>query len=114
MNLRLGFFDKMVLNNIKSSTILINVSRGAVVDQTILLDILKCGKIAGAGMDVFQDEPHQGEDITNEILELVNLPNTICTPHIAYSTTDARDNRVVELLDNIESIRTGKLVNCVN
>jgi glycerate dehydrogenase len=89
----IGLFDAQVLGMLKSSAILINVSRGPVVDQ---------------------DEPHQGEGVSGEILELVNLPNTICTPHIAYSTTDARDNRVVELLDNIESIRTGRLVNCIN
>jgi phosphoglycerate dehydrogenase-like enzyme len=110
----IGLFDTQVLGMMKSSAILINVSRGPVVDQTALLNLLKTNKIAGAGLDVFVDEPHQGEGISSEILELVNLPNTICTPHIAYSTTDARDNRVIELLNNIEAIRTSRLVNCVN
>jgi glycerate dehydrogenase len=109
-----GLFDTKVLSNMKRSAILINVSRGSVIDQSALLDTLKNNKIAGAGLDMFVDEPHQGDIISHDILELSNLPNTICTPHIAYSTTDARENRVKELLDNIESIKNGKLVKCVN
>jgi glycerate dehydrogenase len=110
----IGLFDTQVLSLLKSSAILINVSRGQVVDQPALFNLLKTNKIAGAGLDVFVDEPHQLVIISREILELVNLPNTICTPHIAYSTSDARENRVKELLDNIESIKSGKLINCVN
>lgn len=110
----IGLFDIEVLGMMKSSAILINVSRGAVVDQSVLLDLLKVNKIGGAGLDVFLDEPHQLEIISREILELSNLPNTICTPHIAYSTSDARENRVKELLDNIASIKIRKPINCVN
>lgn len=71
------------LKLMKKSAILINTSRGPVVDQKILIKALEGKWIAGAGLDVFEDESKIPE-------ELRRLPNTVLTPHIASATVEAR------------------------
>src|SRR6476469_1868437 len=61
---------------------LINVARGTVIDEAAVVDALRSGQLAGAGLDVFDPEPAAADN------PLFSLPNTICTPHIA-SYTDA-------------------------
>lgn len=67
----------------KSGSLLINTARGPVVDEADLLDILRSGKLAGAALDVWENEP-------NPRPELVEMPNVILTPHIASATKSAR------------------------
>jgi len=74
-------FDQM-----KNGVILINCARGGVVDEKDLLEALKSGKVAGAGIDVFVNEPP-----TEEQRELLNHPNVSATPHIGASTNEAQD-----------------------
>ena len=67
----------------KKSAYLINVSRGAVVNQEALINALKNREIAGAALDVFEAEPHVPED-------LLKLSNVVLTPHIGSSTIETR------------------------
>jgi D-3-phosphoglycerate dehydrogenase len=66
----------------KSDAILINTARGGLVDEDEVKRLLKTGKLAGAGFDVFGTEPP-------EDLELLNLPNFMATPHIGGSSEEA-------------------------
>jgi lactate dehydrogenase-like 2-hydroxyacid dehydrogenase len=62
---------------------LINVARGSVVDEQALIDALQNGTIAGAGLDVFADEPRVPE-------ALWTMPHVVLTPHMASATTQTR------------------------
>ena len=71
-----------IFNKMKSSSILINTSRGEVVCEKDLINAMKNNKIHSAALDVFQNEPLKNK-------ELVCLPNVICTPHIAGNSKEA-------------------------
>jgi D-3-phosphoglycerate dehydrogenase / 2-oxoglutarate reductase len=77
-------FDGNLLSRMKKSSYLINTSRGGIVDETALYDLLKDQKIAGAGLDVFEVEP----PVDKKFLE---MPNVICTPHIGAQTKEAQE-----------------------
>lgn len=85
-------FDKSVGATIKKEQIdmmkdgvyIINTARGGVVDEADLLDALNSGKVAGAGIDVFVEEPTKNE-------ALVNHPRVSCTPHVGASTGEAQE-----------------------
>lgn len=68
----------------KKSAIIINASRGGIVDESALLKALKEGKLGGAGLDVFETEPPKN-------LDLMKFQNVVSTPHIGAQTTEAQD-----------------------
>lgn len=105
--------DERRLGLLKPSAFLVNVARGAIVDQKALIQILEKNKIAGAGLDVFAGEPLTGEP-SEEILKLINLPNVVATPHIAYNTAGALERLGGEIVDNIKACLNGKPQNIVN
>jgi D-3-phosphoglycerate dehydrogenase len=70
------------LSLMKPTSFLINTSRGSVVDQAALKEALKAGVIAGAALDVYEEEPPSDE-------EFLQLPNLICTPHIGGSALES-------------------------
>ena len=78
------------LKAMRNGSILINHSRGDVVDLDALGKAIKSGKIAGAAIDVFPDEPEKNGDKFATVLQ--NLPNVILTPHIGGSTEEAQAN----------------------
>lgn len=84
------------LNIMKDGSYIINCARGKVVDEAALLEALNSGKIAGAGIDVFEIEPN-----TNETL--VNHPRVSCTPHIGASTLEAQDRIGEEVVSVIKN-----------
>jgi len=85
----------------KKSAFLINMARGAIVDETALAIALKKGEIAGCGSDVFETEPLQPES------PLWDLPNMIITPHCTPEMPDMPGNCVEIICDNINAFRTG-------
>ncbi len=96
------------LDQMKSSAILINVARGALVDETALVNALLSGRIAGAGLDVFSQEPLS---LTSHPLSpLFGLPNVILTPHLTFYTHEAMDRLEQETLDRCDEILEGRPV----
>lgn len=104
--------DKRRLDLLKASAVLVNVGRGAIIDQPYLFELLKNGKLRGAGLDVFTDEPLAGVP-NNDIVALASLPNVVATPHIAYNTEEIQDRQGKEIVANIESCIAAKPVNVV-
>ena len=98
-----AFIEKM-----KDGAVIINTSRGAVLNENDVADALTAGKLGGAGLDVLAKEP---ADPANPLLK---SPNTIITPHCAWTSKEAR-LRLMDILDkNLDSfIRTGKGINRV-
>lgn len=78
------------IKSMRKGSILINHSRGDIVDLTALSKAIKSGKIAGAAIDVFPEEPEKNGDPFESVLQ--NLPNVILTPHIGGSTEEAQAN----------------------
>lgn len=85
-----------MISLMKPSAILINTARGAVVDNNALAHALKDGKIAGAGIDVYETEPPLPENHP-----LLSAPNAVLLPHIAYATREAFDIRADIVMNNI-------------
>ena len=75
--------DAEALGQMKGTAVLVNTSRGAVVDEAALVEALRQGSIAGAALDVFEYEPHVSEG-------LLGLDNVVLTPHIASATRETR------------------------
>lgn len=98
------------LNLMKRSAILINTSRGEVIDEPALTQALKAKKIRGAGLDVFCNEPVMGRKLTREWKEnpLHRLDNVVLTPHTASWTAEAIQSRLVEaMMDNLIRAASG-------
>ena len=85
-----GFFGREELEQMKPGAFLINLSRGSVVDIDALAEKLENGSIAGAGIDVFPEEPDANGDPFDS--PLTKFPNVILTPHIGGSTLEAQES----------------------
>jgi glycerate dehydrogenase len=92
------------LRQMKRTAILINTSRGGLVDEQALVEALTQGVIAGAGFDVLTNEPPKDG---NPLLDL-RLPNFILTPHVAWASEGAMQFLADQLIDNIEAFIAGK------
>ncbi|MDX1720339.1 MAG: NAD(P)-dependent oxidoreductase, partial [Salegentibacter mishustinae] len=97
----------------KDNVIFLNLSRGHVVDIKALKKNIESGKIMGAGIDVYPQEPKTNNE--EFVSELRNLPNVILTPHIGGSTLEAQEN-IGNFVPGkiIEYINTGSTTNSVN
>ncbi|HET8573625.1 MAG TPA: NAD(P)-dependent oxidoreductase [Edaphocola sp.] len=86
------YFNKEMLSKMRQRFILLNLSRGPVVDQSALFKGLESGKIKGAALDVWEEEPfwkNPGSEISQQAQALLKMPNFIGTPHIGGYTHDA-------------------------
>src|SRR6202161_1956842 len=96
-----GMFDAVRLRRMKPQAYLINTARGGIIDEAALYDALTSGKLAGAGLDVFAQEP---PPVPNPLFE---LPNVIIAPHVAGVTWEAVDRMSEQTARNILSALDG-------
>ena len=92
----------------KSTAIIINASRGALIDELALLKALKTKRIAGAGLDVFSQEPLAIED--HPLSELYSMDNVILFPHLTFYTHEAMHRLELEMLERCDEILQGRPV----
>src|SRR5205814_10384635 len=102
-----GAIDAKAIAQMKDGVRIVNAARGELVDETALGDALRSGKVAGAALDVFAQEPYTGP--------LLTAPNVIVTPHLAASTDEAQDRAGVIVAEQVAAALGGGLVsNAVN
>ena len=89
-----GMISKHELGMMKDSAVIINTSRGGIIDETALYDALESGMIRGACLDVYETEP-PGDS------PLLHLDNVLLTPHIGASTTEAQDKAGVIIAEKL-------------
>ncbi|HJR56307.1 MAG TPA: 2-hydroxyacid dehydrogenase [Rhizomicrobium sp.] len=96
-----GMINREVLEALGPNGILVNVSRGRVVDEPALVEALRSGKLGGAGLDVFVDEPAVPA-------ELLAMENVVLTPHVGSATSETRAAMGQLALDNLAAWFAGK------
>ena len=102
-----GFIAQREFELMKRGVILVNTGRGALVDRDALFSALTTGRIAGAGLDVFHDEPLKSGD------PLLACANTVLSPHNAGQTPEVRRDGLLLAIENVENFLAGKPANVV-
>ncbi|MEW4307591.1 2-hydroxyacid dehydrogenase [Rossellomorea marisflavi] len=97
-----GLFQKEQFDMMKDSAIFINAARGPIVDEDALVEAIREGMIAGAGLDVFTQEPISMDH------PLLSLDRVVVLPHIGSSSVDTRYDMVRLCTDNIQAVLEGK------
>ncbi len=101
-------FDAEAFKRMKKGVVIINCARGGIVNEKALFQGLKSGKVRGAALDVFENEPAGNNP-------LFEMDNVICTPHIGASTSEAQENVAVAIADQIVDFFINKRIrNAVN
>jgi D-lactate dehydrogenase len=103
--------NKENISKMKKGAYLINTARGDLVDTQALTQALKDGVIAGAGLDVLEGE---GEFKKGEAIPMLDMPNVVMTPHMAFDTKEAKERIIHTTIINIKNFLSGTPVNVVN
>ena len=96
-----GLINWEVLDALGSSGFLINIARGPIIDEAELVKALVEGRLGGAGLDVYENEPHVPE-------ELFTLDNVVLAPHVGSATWETRRNMAALVIANLEAHFSGK------
>jgi D-3-phosphoglycerate dehydrogenase len=101
--------DEAAFEKCKKGLRIFNCARGGIIKETALLAALKSGKVAAAGLDVFEDEPLAKDS------EFRSLPNVVLTPHLGASTAEAQESVGIEIAEQIADVLNGGVIrNAVN
>ena len=103
-----GMINEERLSKMKKGAILVNVARGAVLDEEAVTRAVECGKLGGLGVDVFTKEPFDKDHPYNRILD---YPNVCFTPHMAWGSYEARMRCIEVVAENILSFSKGEPTN---
>lgn len=103
-----GLINADAIAKMKQGAVLLNTARGPVVDSAALAEALNAGKLAGAGIDVFEGEPPIAENHP-----LCSAKNTVLTPHVAFASREALETRADIVFANIEKWLSGAPQNVV-
>jgi D-3-phosphoglycerate dehydrogenase len=103
-----GLVSRPLLERMAPTAYLVNTARAGIVDSPALLELLRAGRIAGAALDVFDQEPLPPDDPWRE------LPNVLITPHIGYNTREASLNMLNIAIATIEAYLDGERLHVVN
>jgi len=95
------FLDKEKLSQLNKNSILVNTSRGEVIEERALISLLKRNRIRAVGLDVFENEPNLNQ-------ELIKFPNIIVLPHLGSATEEARNGMAELAVNNVINVITGK------
>ncbi len=99
-----GYISADELRLMKPTALLINTSRGPIVDQAALVDALTTGSIGGAGLDVFDEEPLPRDH------PLLRTPHTVLTPHIGYVTARSYRDHFTQVVEVLAALRRGEII----
>ncbi len=101
--------DEAAFEKCKKGVRIFNCARGGIIKEAALIAALKSGKVAAAGLDVFEDEPLAKES------EFRQLPNVVLTPHLGASTAEAQESVGIEIAEQIADVLAGGVIrNAVN
>ncbi|MDD2957779.1 MAG: phosphoglycerate dehydrogenase [Lachnospiraceae bacterium] len=93
--------NEQAFQMMKEGTIVINASRGGIIDEAAAYDALKSGKLGGLGLDAFEVEPPKASP-------LFEFPNVVVTPHTGAHTKEATDNMAQAAIDNLIAVLSGE------
>ncbi len=103
-----GIIDAAAIAKMKGGVYIVNCARGGLVVEDDLVEALKSGKVAGAGIDVFATEPANDSP-------LFALPNVVCTPHLGAATTEAQENVAIQIAEQMaDYLISGAVANALN